>query len=216
MYALGQPFDRRGNGGAEQQRLPRLRAAPQNLLDVRPKTDVQHPVGLVEDHEADLAEHQRAAADQIQHPAGRADDDLGPTAKVLDLLADRLPAVNAHHVDVSPGGKLGALVADLDGQLAGGDEDQRLRVGRLRPRLEAFEDRDAEGGRLAGARLRLAHQVDARQRLGNQPGLDGRRFEILGLIQRGQHHLGKPHAGESGRGLRWLGRRGMGRLRAAR
>ena len=53
--ALGQPFDRRGNGGAQQQRLPRLRAAAEDLFDVGPETDVQHPIGLVEDHEAEQA-----------------------------------------------------------------------------------------------------------------------------------------------------------------
>ena len=197
--ALGQPLHRRRNRGAQQQRLPRLRAAPQNLLDVRPKADVEHPVGLVEHHDADVAQHQRAAADQVQHPAGRADDDLGPAAKMLDLLADRLAAVDAHDVDLSPGGEFAALVADLNGQLAGGHQDQRLRIGQFRPRLETFENRDAEGGGLARARLRLAHQVDAFQRAGNQPGLDGRGLEILGLVQRGKHDLGKPHAGEAGR-----------------
>ena len=118
----------------KQQRLPRLRAAAQDLLDVRPEADVQHPVGLVEDHEADAAEHQRAAADQVHHAAGRADDDLRPAAKVLDLLADRLAAEDAHHVDLAAGGQLDALVADLDGQLAGGHEHQRLRAGALAER----------------------------------------------------------------------------------
>jgi hypothetical protein len=33
--------------------------------------------------------------------------------------------------------------------------------------------------------------------LGNQSGLDGRRFEILGLDQRGEHDLGEAHAGEA-------------------
>ena len=84
----------------EQQRLPRLRAAAEDLFDVGPEADVEHPVGLVEHHEADAAEHQRAAADQVDHAAGRADDDLRPAAKMLDLLADRLAAVDAHDVDV--------------------------------------------------------------------------------------------------------------------
>ena len=59
---------------------------------------------------------------------GRADDDSAPAAKMLDLLANRLAAVDAHDVYVAPGGELDALVADLDGQLAGRHEDQRLRT----------------------------------------------------------------------------------------
>ena len=40
-----------------------------------------------------------AAADQVHHAAGRADDDLRPAAEVLDLLADRLAAVDGHDAD---------------------------------------------------------------------------------------------------------------------
>ena len=45
--------------------------------------------------------------------------------------------------------------------------------GVLRARFEPFEDRDAEGGRLARARLRLAHQVDALEGLGISPAWIG-------------------------------------------
>ena len=85
----------------KQQRLPRLRAAAEDLFDVGPEADVEHPVGLVEDHEADAAEDQRAAAHQVDHPARRADDDLGPAAQLFDLLADRLAAVDAHDVNLA-------------------------------------------------------------------------------------------------------------------
>ena len=96
-------------------------------------------------------------------------------------------------------GELDALVADLDGQFAGGNAGSGpAALGVLRSRFEAFEDRDAEGGGFARARLRLAHQIDALEGLGNQSGLDGRRIEILGLVQRGEHDLREPHAGETG------------------
>ena len=76
---------------------------------------------------------------------------------MFDLVADRLSTEHAHHLNVSPGGELDAFVADLDGQFAGGDEDERLGIGGFGSRLQAFEDGDAEGGRFARARLRLAH-----------------------------------------------------------
>ena len=176
-----------------------MRAAAQNLFDVGPEADVEHPVGLVENDETDAAEHQRAAADQVDHAAGRADDDFRPAAQMLDLLPDRLAAVDRHDANVMARGELDALVADLDGQFAGGKQDEGLDAGVLRSRFEAFENRDAEGGGLARARLRLAHQIDALEGLGNQPGLDGRGFEILGLGQRGEHDLREAHAGEARR-----------------
>ncbi len=174
-----------------------MRTAAQNLLDVRAKADVEHPVGLVENDEADAAEHQRTAADHVDYPAGRADDDLRPAPQMFDLLPDRLAAVDRHHANVVAEGQFDALVAHLDGQFAGGKQHEGLHAGVLRARFEAFENRHAEGGGLARARLRLAHQIDALQRLGNQPGLDGRGIEIFGLGQRGEHDLREPHAGEA-------------------
>ena len=185
----------------EQQRLPGLRAAPQDLLDVGPEADVEHPVGLVENHEPDAAEHQRAAADQVDHPAGRADDDFRSAPQMLDLLPDRLAAVDGHDADVPARRELDALVAHLDGQFAGGKQDEGLDAGSLRSRFKAFEDGDAEGGGLARARLRLAHQIDALEGLWNQPGLDRRGLEILGLGQRGEHDLREAHAAKARR--RW-------------
>ena len=68
------------------------------------------------------------------------------------------------------------LGVDLDAQLAGGDEDDRLRRQALG---RALEDGDAEGGGLAGAGAGLAEDVDAGQRAGDQQRLDlGRRVEL--------------------------------------
>ncbi len=113
--ALGQPADRRRNGGAEEHRLPPLRATAEDLFDVGAEADVQHAVGLVEDDETQLAQHQRAAAHQVQDAAGGAHDQGGPLVELFGLFADGLAAVDGHDVDVTPLGQLGALVADLDG-----------------------------------------------------------------------------------------------------
>ena len=50
-----------------------------------------------------------------------------PRVKLLDLFADRLAAVDGHDVECRALGQLDALVADLDGQFAGGHQDQGLR-----------------------------------------------------------------------------------------
>src|SRR5205823_10284471 len=99
--ALGQLGDRRRNGGAEQERLPRRRAALQDPLDVGTKADIEHAVGFVEDDERELREIDGAAGQVIEDPAGRADDDLSPAAELFDLLADRLAAIEGDAVNAA-------------------------------------------------------------------------------------------------------------------
>ena len=65
-------------------------------------------------------------------------------------------------------------------------------AGAFAMRLEPFEDRDAEGGRLAGAGLRLAHQVDARQRAAeSSPAWIGVGSRYSASSKRGEHDLAK-------------------------
>ena len=164
-------------------RLPRLRAAAEDLLDVGPEPDVQHAVGLVEDDEPQFAQHQRPAAHQVEHAAGRSDDQGGALVELLDLLADGFAAVEGHDVDMSALGQLGALVANLDGQFPRRHQHQGLRRGGLAVGFDLFEDGDGEGGRLAGPGLGLAHHVHARHRPGNQARLNGRRLQVACAAQ---------------------------------
>ena len=157
----------------EQQRLPRLRAAAEDLFDVGPEADVEHAIGLVQDDDPQLVPHQRAAAHQVQHAARRADDERSALVDLFDLLADRLAAVDGHDRDVAAQGQLLAFVADLHGQLAGWHHDQGLRRPAAALRLEHLQDRNREGGRLARARLGLAHHVDARHARGMKPAWTG-------------------------------------------
>ena len=108
---------------------------------------------------------------------------------MLHLLPDRLAPVEGHDPRVVAEGQFAALVADLHGQFAGGHQHQGLNAGLFAARLELFENGNGEGGRLAGAGLHLAHHVDARQGLGDEAGLDGRRLQILGLAERRPHGL---------------------------
>jgi hypothetical protein len=67
------------------------------------------------------------------------------------------------------------LARHLDAQLAGRDDDQRLRL--LRPRRDEPEDGDRERGGLAGAGLGLSEQVAARLQDGDGLFLDGGRTD---------------------------------------
>ena len=135
MYRCGQPLDRRRHRGAEQQRLPLGRAAAQNLFDVGPEADVEHPVGFVQHDESQIVERERAAAQVVEHPARRADDHVGAALQFFDLAADRLAAVEGHDVDLPAVGQLDELLAHLDGQLARRHHDQGLRRLRFARRL---------------------------------------------------------------------------------
>jgi hypothetical protein len=87
-------------------------------------------------------------------------------------------------------------LGDLHRELSGGREDEgpdRVASGRergVRVVLEPLEDRQDEGGRLAGARLGRAHQVASLEDERDRLGLDGRgRGEAL--IGNGAEEFGR-------------------------
>jgi hypothetical protein len=51
-------------------------------LDLRLEAHVEHPVGLVEDEDADALEREHSPVDQVLEPAGRRDDDVAPRARL--------------------------------------------------------------------------------------------------------------------------------------
>ena len=128
---LGQPLDRRRHRGAQQQCLPRSGALAQNLFDVGPKADIEHPIGFIEDDEFQIAEIESPAAQMVDHSAGRADRDIDPLAKFFNLPAKRLAAVERDDVQSSAMGELHGFVAHLHGQLARRHQHERLRAGSL-------------------------------------------------------------------------------------
>ena len=111
----------------------------------------------------------------------------------LHLRRDLLPAVDGDGADRRELAEALDLRVDLHGQLARGHEDDRLRRQALG---RALEDRDAEGGGLAGAGAGLAEQVDAGQRAGDQQGLDFRRRDELRLGQCAEDRRADAQGGE--------------------
>ena len=76
--ALGQPAHIGVDRGREEHGLARGGQLAEDPLDVGPKPDVEHPVGLVEDDVDDVAEIERPPLDVVEHAAGRADDQVDP------------------------------------------------------------------------------------------------------------------------------------------
>ena len=168
----GQRHDRVGHRGREEHGLPLLRQHREDLLDVVEEAQVEHPVGLVEHQRPHAVQAQvrlllaLGRLGQVEQPTGRTDDDLDAPLQRLDLRLVGDAAVDRQHPD-APGAAGGRDVAgDLQAELAGRYDDQRLRraVGALGRREHAVEQRDAEAERLAGAGRGLADQVGAAQR----------------------------------------------------
>ena len=70
--------------------------AAQDAVDLRLEAHVEHPVGLVEDEDADVGERDGAPLQQVVQPAGRRDEDVR-AARLLDLRRDRRAAVDGGH-----------------------------------------------------------------------------------------------------------------------
>ena len=111
----------------------------------------------------------------VHHPAGSAHHDVHATAQLLNLVAKIGAAVDGQHLYApQPGGVGGDRLGDLQGELAGGSQHQDL--GGALAEVEALQQGQAEGRRLAGAGLGLAYQVAAEQQFGDGGLLDWRGF----------------------------------------
>ena len=180
--ALGELLDRRRHRRREERRLAPARAHPQDLLDVLDEAEVEHLVGLVEDDVAGRGEDQRAPRHQVHHPADGGDDDVGAGAQLRLLGADRGAAEDGDDLDVEVLGVGAQRLRHLDAELAGRRQDDRLHL--VVVGVEVLQQRQAEGGGLAGAGLRLADHVVAAEQLRDRLLLDRRRLLEAELVER--------------------------------
>ena len=104
------------------------------------------------------ADESYLAISVIQRPAGGADDHLGSGQERASLASER-PAAVEERDGVGAAGQLLNDGTDLDGELTGRHEHQPQHAGR-RTRA-AFDQRDSECKRLAGAGLGLPNDVPA-------------------------------------------------------
>ncbi len=157
-------------------------------LDVVHEPHLQHLVRLVEHQAGDAAEIQRAALDVVHDAAWRADDHVRAALQAHELRCVALPTIDGQHVEsLDLRRVLLERLGDLDRELAGRYEHDAL--WRTDPNLDAAQDRQREGGRLAGAGLGLAEHVVAGQQHGDRGRLDRRRRFVAdvrdGLEDRG-------------------------------
>ena len=206
--AAGQRDDRGGHGRREQHRLPGLGGLREQLLDVGQEAEVEHLVGLVEDERVHVGQVEGAAVGQVDQAARRTDDDVDALRQRVELGLVAHSAVDGEDAQPEVLAGQGQVAGDLERQLTGRGDDERLRLAlghlavvRVLRRDAALHHRDAEGQRLAGARAGLADQVGAQQ--GDREGhlLDREGGGDAGALERvtdiGEH----PELSERGQGL---------------
>jgi hypothetical protein len=117
----------------------------------------------------DAVEPQLAAPDEVEHPARRADHHGHAALQRGDLTVHARAAVDRHRLHVAEGAEAPDLLGDLHAQLAGRREHQGLDVAGAR--VDLLDQRNAEGSRLAGTRLRLPDEVLPGAQRPDGPGL---------------------------------------------
>ncbi len=190
---LRDALDRVGHGGREQGDLPPLGRRGEQLADVVDEAHAQHLVGLVEHEQLDRLERQRAAAQVIEQPAGRADHDRGLAQRVHLRRVGRAP-VDGRDPDGEALGEGAQGLGDLQRQLPGRRHDQGPRRGAALP--DELQQGEPEGGGLARARAGTADDVLALEDHRDGGRLDRRRVleaePLDGLNQlRSEAEIGK-------------------------
>ena len=165
-----------GKGGREHHGLTQADAGHVASLDnvayLRLEAHVEHAVGLVQHQVGDVLEADLAALVQVDEAAGRGHQYVAAHVQVAHLVLDVGAAVDDARTDARPIGELARLLVDLERELAGGREHERLGqellalvdehvVGDVALAEDQIEDGHEEGGRLARARLSARHQVAA-------------------------------------------------------
>ena len=156
-------------------------------LDVRDEAHVEHPVGLVQHEDLDLAQVDALLLDVVEQASRRGDEDLDAAAHDRQLLLDVDAAVDDRRAQVRVLAVGAEGLLDLHRELAGRREDQRAhrmprrRRAGVRHRRELLQDRQREAGGLAGAGLGAAHHVLAGENDGDRLHLDRRGRRIAGF-----------------------------------
>ena len=158
--SVRQAADLRWHRRGEEQRLARPRQEADDALDIGDKAHIEHPVGFVDDQDADIREEDLAAFEQVEEAARRRDQHIDAAVEFALLVAKALAADQEGRREpvmlaVALKGGL-----DLGRELARRLEDQRARHPRPRPSGgELVDHRQRKAGGLAGAGLGTAQYV---------------------------------------------------------
>ena len=138
------------------------------------KAHVQHPVGLIQNEDLQILQPDEALLIQAHQTAWRGHQNIHTAAQGFHL---RVLPHSAENDGVAQGQVCsvgGETLADLDGQLPGGCEDQGAEPVVRRPgRAQPLEDGGGKGTGLSSACLGAAQYVPSRQGRGDGLLLNG-------------------------------------------
>jgi hypothetical protein len=149
---------------------------------------VEHPVRLVEHQYLEVGRVHVTPPHVIEQAAGGRDDDVDAPPEGLRLRVHGDATVDGGRLDLAVASVGARAEQDLLGQLTRGNQDQRPeRAGAAFP--QALEDRQDEGGGLAGAGLGGADHVAAVEAEGDCLQLDRGRLGVT-LFPEGLQQFG--------------------------
>jgi hypothetical protein len=193
----GEVADLSADGGGEEEGLPDLGQALEDLGELGLEPHVEHPVGLVEDEDLDPLEAGGAALEVVDEPSRRRDDHL--TVPQLGGLVPHPDAADDDRAaDLARLAEALELLVDLERELARRREDEGARAGGGRAGGEPLDDRQEERGGLAGPGGGDADHVLPGERGRDGLRLDGRGGLEPGAGEGGERLLGELQVGEGG------------------
>ena len=202
---MGQRLDLLGHGGRQHGGLTRRRQHADDLADGREEAEVQHLVGLVQHQGLNVFQGQGARLHQVEQTARRGDDDIDAATDDLDLRADFQTTDHQGRGQAHVAGIGLQVFTDLGRQLTRRRQDQGAAGFRLRTLVEfgqAVQDRQHEGGGLAGTGLGNAHQVTAGEKMRDGLRLDRGRLVIACVLEGTQDRVGQAELGKLGQGIK--------------
>ena len=135
----------------------------------------------------------RAALEMVEQAAGRRDQHVDAAGELGVLVVERHAADHQRDVELLLGAVLLEAFLDLRGELARRLEDERARHARAGATfLQHGEHRQREGRGLAGAGLRDAEHVAAREHVGYRLFLDGGGGGVAGRLTAARTLSDKP------------------------
>ena len=171
---LGDGLDAIGHRRAEERYLPRIGRLAEDGLHVLEKAHAEHLIGLVEHDHLEGAQVQRAPLEVVEDAARCPHDHGYALAQRRELRAVGGAAVDRDDADGEARREAANGVGDLERELARRRQHEPPHVPSPLV-LYPFEQRQTEGGGLAGARARSADDVAAGEKRGERLRLDRRR-----------------------------------------
>jgi hypothetical protein len=189
----------------------------EDQLEVLGEAHVEHLVGLVERHHAQVGEVQRLAPQVVERTPRRRHHHVGAAPQGGHLAVELLAAVDRDHRGAELAPVPVERLGHLHRELARRHQHQRQRAPRRGPfARDALQDGERERRGLARAGRRLPQQVAPGEQRPDRRALDGRRLLVAERSELRHEVLSQPDVGErlvhrhkvGGRGAPCGGRRG--------